>query len=241
MQNFNNSKIGVLIKTSFVDYPGCIAAALFVRGCNMRCPYCYNKDLVLGNVSDEEMVSFDQILEHLQKRKKVLTGFVISGGEPTISPYTEKLILEAKKLGYKIKLDTNGLCPEKLEYYINSPALCPDFIAMDIKTSLNKYSLLKPQGNLDAESNILKSIELISKLPAEQREFRTVLIPPLVSEQEIIEIAEILPKDASWMFAKFRPGECIDSEYNKIKPYNDLQYSELEKLASTYIPKAQLR
>ncbi len=234
-------KIGVLVKTSFVDFPGTIATALFLRGCNLKCPYCYNRDLVIGEPDPEEMVSFDQVINHLEKRKKVIAGFVISGGEPTISPYTENLIVEARKLGYKIKLDTNGLSPEKLAYFLDNKDLRPDFVAMDVKTSPSKYHLLKPQDGHDSEKALTASIELVSALPKSCREFRTVLVPVLVTDSDIREIATLLPKDATWKLGKFRTGECIDPNYNKIQPYNDLQYKELTTIASGLIPNTETR
>lgn len=94
-------KIGSLIKTSTVDYPGRIAAAIFLHGCNLRCPYCYNIDLVTGKVDDYDAISFNELIAHLEKRKNVLSGFVISGGEPTISPYLPQLIFEGKKEAIK--------------------------------------------------------------------------------------------------------------------------------------------
>lgn len=235
-------KIGALVKTSFVDFPGKVAAALFLYGCNLRCPYCYNKDLVTGLPPEADMNSFSEILLHLEKRKNVLTGFVISGGEPTISPYTEELILEAKKLGYYIKLDTNGMFPEKIKHYLNTPALKPDFIALDIKTAPNRYDLMLPGSKVDVlETNLRKTIKLVASLPENMREFRTVLVPSLVAEQDIEQIASLLPKDASWRLSRFRPGECIDSSFNNIHPYTDEEYNNLLAKASNLITNVDIR
>ena len=229
--------IGALVKTSLVDFPKKVSSALFLYGCNLRCPYCYNKDLVTGSFEDFEAVSFDNVISHLLKRKNVLSGFVISGGEPCISPYLKLLIAEAHKLGYAVKLDTNGTFPEKIEELLKDKLCCPDFIAMDVKTSLDKYHIL---GCSDTE-NIEKSITIISELPTDKREFRTVLVPPLVDMDNIGKIAALLPKDASWQFANFKPGNCLEDNYNKIIPYTQSQIEELVNSAKTIIKGANLR
>ena len=229
--------IGALVKTSLVDFPKKVSSALFLYGCNLRCPYCYNKDLVTGSFKDFEAVSFDDVISHLLKRKNVLSGFVISGGEPCISPYLKPLIVEVHKLGYAVKLDTNGTFPEKIEELLKDKLCCPDFIAMDVKTSLDKYHIL---GCSDTE-NIEKSINIISELPTDKREFRTVLVPPLVDMDNIGKIAALLPKDASWQFANFKPGNCLDDSYNKIIPYTQSQIEELVNSAKTIIKGANLR
>ena len=229
--------IGALVKTSLVDFPKKVSSALFLYGCNLRCPYCYNKDLVTGSFEDFEAVSFNDVIAHLQKRKNVISGFVISGGEPCISPYLKPLIAQAHELGYAVKLDTNGTFPEKIEELLKDKACCPDFIAMDVKTSLDKYQLL---GCKDTKK-IERSIKIISELPTEKREFRTVLVPPLVDMDNITKIANLLPKDASWQFANFKPGNCLEDRYNKIIPYTQSQIEELINSAKTIIKGANLR
>lgn len=239
-------KIGVLIKTTAVDFPSVLAASVFLTGCNLRCPYCYNKTLVTNSLSKEEGVTFEEIINHLEKRKNVLKGFVISGGEPLLSPHLEPLIKEAKKLGYKIKIDTNGTLPFLLEKIIENPELAPDFIAMDVKTSIEKTNLLMPfcEDNFQIEKvqdSIKESIKILSKLPTEKREFRSVLVPPLMGKTEIEQIAQLLPKDASWQFAQFRNENCLDPEYNNISPYIEKEAIELVDFAKQFIKNANLR
>ena len=211
---------GVLVKTTLVDYPGRIAAVFFVEGCNLRCPYCYNADLVVRN-KQYETVSFDEVLEHLIHRKNVLSGFVISGGEPLLYSSIQEIILQVRNLGYKVKLDTNGMMPDRLEYLIKSEA-CPDFIALDVKTVPERYTVLG--SGCTGAANIRKSIQLLSQLPAEQREFRTVLVPSLVQQTDINIIASLLPQDAAWMMTNFRPGNCVDDRYNHLIPYTDMRF-----------------
>ena len=239
-------KIGVLITTTAVDFPSVLATSVFLTGCNLRCPYCYNKALVTNNLSSEEGVTLEEVINHLEKRKNVLKGLVISGGEALLSPHLEPLIKEAKNLGYKIKIDTNGTLPFLLEKLIQNTELCPDFIAMDIKTSLEKTGLLmpfcdNPEQIYKIQESIKESIKILSNFPTEKREFRTVLVPPLVNKSDIEKISKLLPKDTSWQFAQFRNENCLDSNYNEISPYIEKDALELVQYAKTFIPKANLR
>ncbi len=242
----NSERVGMLIKTSLVDYPGHVAAAVFLHGCNLRCPYCYNTDLVTG-ILPSDAATYSEIIAHLEKRRNVIKGFVISGGEALLSPWTEKLIHDARSLGYLIKLDTNGMATDRLRNLMNDPALCPDFIALDIKTSPEKYSMLLPgkvfdeQGIAALAQTIKDSIELVSTLPSSRREFRTVLVPPLVSEKDIAAIGQLLPEDASWQFANFRNDHCVDRLYEGIPPYISKETEALVTLAKQFVPNAVLR
>lgn len=241
----NNKKIGALVRTSLVDFPGMICASLFLKHCNLRCPYCYNGQLVTDTEKEENLVTMEEVLEHLNKRKNVLSGFVISGGEALLFPHLKQLISEAKKLGYKIKLDTNGTLPESLKELIEDKNLCPDFIAMDLKTSPEKYhSFLNARKLSDPiiyETSLAQSVKLISTLPPEQREFRTVLVPTLIKEDDIKKIAALLPADASWRFAQFSGGNCLEPLYNALQPYNDKEAERLVSIARTLIKDSCLR
>ena len=242
-----SKKAGVLVKTSLVDFPGHVSCTVFLHGCNLRCPYCYNTELVTKNIdSIEGIVTVQEIIDHLEKRKNVLTGFVLSGGEALISPFLEILLKEARNRGYRVKLDTNGTNPDKLGHLLSNPELKPDFIAMDLKTSPKKTGLLLPQ--LDGSpviqtlaERIKKTASLLAELPSDMREYRTVLVPPLVSENDITEMAELLPHVASWQFAQFRNDNCIDSSYMNITPYTQTEAEAIVKKASSLIPGAALR
>lgn len=252
-------KLGVLIKTTLVDFPGIVASSFFFRGCNLLCPYCYNAGLVLNadekklngckeeTFENDEFVSKDELFLHLEKRKNVIKGLVLSGGEALMSPLLCEILEFAKKLGLKTKLDTNGTLPEKLQKIIENPLTHPDFIAVDVKTSPEKYSKLCGEKNNYAtfenlNQKLLESIKIISSnyLP-ENYEVRTVLVPRLVTENDIKNIAKILPKDATWKFQAFQAGNCISDEYNKIEPYTYEEMQELVALAKSYLSKADLR
>lgn len=239
---------GVLVKTTLVDFPGIVAGSFFLKGCNLRCPYCYNKGLIDNSDSDDSLNSINDLFFHLEKRKAILHGIVISGGEPLLNPYTPFIIKKAKSLGYKIKLDTNGTLPYELEAFLQNPELKPDYIAMDIKTTPEKYATLlcnpksKYIGNTSHFITSIKhSISLLSELPADQREFRTVLVPNLIDKETIIKIAEILPEDANWFFSQFRNQNCLNPDYNNITPFSDSQITALLETAKKYIKNSKLR
>lgn len=250
MKDFADEKKCVLVKTTLLDFPGRVAAACFVRGCDLRCPYCYNAPLVEENFKENfsgrgesppQFVSASEVVAHLERRRKVLTGFVLSGGEPLCDfPLAKNLILNARSLGYKIKLDTNGTFPERLEELISDERLAPDYVALDVKTSPERYAELGAEGEVLGEK-ISRSIKIVSALPCERREFRTVLYPPILGKREVERIARILPKDASWFFAQFQNESCLSPEAEKVAPYSDGQAEELVSLAKRFVPNATLR
>lgn len=257
---------GILVKTTCVDFPGHLAGSFFLKGCNLRCPYCYNRNLVLGfkagnddDFSDEKWLgnpsapdgtlnTIKDLFSHLEKRQGILQGLVISGGEPLLNPYTPVIVKRAKSLGYKIKLDTNGTLPEELEAFLNDDVLRPDFIAMDIKTTPKRYAteICNKKSPFFGkteyfEKKIIRCARLVANLPQEQREYRTVLVPPLVQKADIQKISELIPKDASWQFAQFKNENCLDPAYDKIQPYTDAEAEELVSYAKSFIAGAALR
>lgn len=252
-----------LQKTSLVNYPRRIAAAVFLPGCNLRCPYCYNGELACASVVEgpvrkslqsgaNDYVPIEAVYEHIEKRKSVLQGLVISGGEALLSPVLSELILRARNAGLAVKLDTNGLLPDSLSTLLHDPALCPDMIAFDIKTAPSRYNELKfcrleestsgvqqPDATLKRTMAILRQKETFCR-PVEI-EYRTVLVPSLVAAEDICAIAELLPSDAAWFFAPFLPGNCLNPAWNAIRPYTQAETEALIRLAQTKIPNSRLR
>lgn len=170
-----------------------------------------------------------------------MTGFVLSGGEPLCDfALAKNLISNARALGYKIKLDTNGTFPERLEEILSDERLAPDYVALDVKTSPERYGELRAEAKGLGE-RISRSIKIVSALPCERREFRTVLYPPLLERREVERIASLLPNDASWFFAQFQNESCLSPEAEKIAPYSDGQTEELVDLAKRFVPNAALR
>lgn len=199
-----------------------------------------------------DYVPIEAVYEHIEKRKTVLQGFVISGGEALLSPVLPELILRARKAGLAVKLDTNGLLPDALSALLHDQALCPDMIALDIKTAPSRYNELNfccPAGTAPAaqqpEAALKRTLMILQQKEEFSRpieiEYRTVLVPPLVAAADVGAISEQLPVDAAWFFASFLPGNCLNPAWNEIRPYTQAETETLIRLAQTKIPNSRLR
>ena len=189
-------KIGGFQKTSLLDYPEKISAIIWTVGCNFNCPFCYNKDLVTGNVGN---IPEKEILDYLEKRKNMLEGLVISGGEPLMQKDITAFCEKIKKLGYEIKIDTNGTFPEKLQELVDKNLV--DYIDMDVKAPKNKYDELA--GKKVDIKKIQKSIEIIQKSGLDY-EFKTTFVPGLLKQKDIIEIGKWLEGSKKFYLQQFK-------------------------------------
>ena len=178
--------IGGFQKMTVQDFPGKIACIIFTHGCNFKCPFCHNACLV---VEENDFVSEDEILTYLNERKGILDGVCISGGEPLIhGEDVFALMRKIKGLGFLIKLDTNGYFPDRLKFAIDSGLV--DYVAMDIKNSLEKYALTTGVNSIDTE-NIKKSIQIIMSSGVDY-EFRTTVTNELHTPQDFVKIGELI-------------------------------------------------
>jgi pyruvate formate lyase activating enzyme len=219
-------KIKNVEKSSTVDYPPYISAVVFLSGCNFRCPFCYNKELVDEN-SNLPDIPMDEFIEWLKTRHGKLDAVVITGGEPTI--HGQKLVdfcSIIKSLGFKIKLDTNGSNPELVKFLINEGFI--DYIAMDIKSDAMHYD--KACGIKVSMYDILQSINIImsSGLPYE---FRTTIVPGLHDDNTIKGIASMIKGSPKYAIQQFKPINTLDPEYIKIVPFSE---SEMEKFKKDF-------
>lgn len=245
-----------LEKTTLVNFPGRVASAIFLPGCNMRCPFCYNAELALASSVDgiktenstNQFYSLEDVFIFLEKRKHIISGVVITGGEPFASPHLQKVIEQIKKLNLALKIDTNGLFPKILKELLLNEILCPQMVAIDIKTSPNRY--IELMGNTQVKSDTItkKVIESLNILrdhkvahPNFMVDYRTVLVPTLVGEKEIKEMASFIPEDASWNFAEFMNANCLNHEWNNLKPYSNNEVEHLVKIAQSRVKHAKLR
>lgn len=198
--------IGGLEKLSLIDYPDHLAAIIFTQGCNFRCHFCYNPMLVLPqkeagkrNIEDPSSIESEDLLLFLKERFGRLEGVVITGGEPTMHKDLPEFIAKIKKLGYLVKLDTNGTNPLMLEKLIKAKLI--DYIAMDIKGSAKNYE--KVVGVKIDFKKIEKSVRIImtSNLPYE---FRTTLVPGLVDQQSFKEMGQLIKGAKQWYLQRFK-------------------------------------
>jgi pyruvate formate lyase activating enzyme len=191
--------IGGLQKLSFIDYPDRLAAVVFTQGCNWRCPWCHNPGL-LNPATAQPGPGANDVLTFLESRKGRVDAVVITGGEPTLQPDLGDFITALRKLGYPVKLDTNGSRPEVLKDLLEKQLL--DFIAMDLKAPPAKCNAAI--GTAFAFPTLQRSIDLIgqSGLP---HHFRTTVVPGLHEEADAAVLAALIPPASPWIIQAFRP------------------------------------
>ena len=179
-------KLGGLVKFTLIDFPGTPAAIVFTQGCNFRCRYCHNPELVYPHLFTESMPE-EEVMAFLQRRRGTLEGVVISGGEPTLQEDLVRFMAQVKALGYKTKLDTNGTRPEVLKELIDKKLV--DFIAMDLKAPLEKYAAIT---GVEANSTVLReSMSLIVKSGLAYQ-FRTTYDKEVLTDDDIAAISQIV-------------------------------------------------
>ena len=210
--------IAGLQKTSVIDFPGNICSTIFVSGCNLRCRYCYNRDLVLNSTS----LSFylqEEVLNFFQQRKSLLDGVCISGGEPTLQEDLPQFVYEIKKIGLQVKLDSNGTFPQVI-YHLLEKALV-DYIAVDIKAPLDKYSDITSQDLSPGLILSLKeTIELLINSTSIDYEFRTTVIPGIIHIEDITAIARQIKGAEKYVLQQFQPySQLMDPLLLEHKPY----------------------
>ncbi len=185
-------------KLTLLDYPGYLAAIIFTQGCNFQCPFCQNSTLIDNKIKGT--ITEQEVLEYLEKRKNVLDGLCISGGEPLLQRGLESFIRKVKDLGYKVKLDTNGSNPDKLKKLLDNNLL--DYVAMDIKNDFNNYDKICGLNKINIDK-IKESMKLLvgSKV---KYEFRTTLIKEYHNVDSVKEIYKSLDKKASTIYKILR-------------------------------------
>jgi len=223
--------IGGIIPVSFVDYPEQIATTIFISGCNFRCGYCHNPDLVFGKT---KTTTEAEVFEYLFKaRGRWIDAVCISGGEPTQYLGLKQFIHKIKKMGLLVKLDTNGTHPEIL-YDLDI-----DYLAMDFKTSLGRYCELTGVKNI--EEKISSSLDYILNQNNFDYEIRTTLVPSLVGPKEISEMSQMLKGVKKWILQPFRNIKTIDPNFKKIIPFDKATCEKILKTAQEKIPHTSLR
>ncbi len=221
-------------KTTLLDYPGHVAATIFTGGCNFRCPFCYNGDLVL-NPASQPLVQPEDVFTHLKKRRGILEGVCITGGEPALQPDLPDFIRKVKKLGYLVKLDTNGYSPQVLRGLLEEGTV--DYVAMDVKASLPNYPNAAGCPGLDI-SRIEESIALLKscKIPYE---FRTTVVRGIHTAEEFDHIGQLLSGCRAYYLQSFRENENVIQEGFGAFPRETLE--EFAQRAGKYIDKVELR
>lgn len=191
-------------KLTLLDYPGHLAATIFLGGCNMRCPFCHNASLVTKAASQPTLPP-EEIISSLAKRKNILEGVCISGGEPTLYPDLPDLIKEIKALGFHVKLDTNGTNPAMLKSLVKDQLI--DFVAMDIKNSRGKYSLTSGISDINLKL-IEESISYLLSSPLEY-EFRTTVVKEHHTNEDMLSIGQWIEGAKAYYLQQYKDSGDI--------------------------------
>ncbi|MFP4417977.1 MAG: anaerobic ribonucleoside-triphosphate reductase activating protein [Chitinispirillaceae bacterium] len=224
--------LGGWLKNSFIDFPGTVSTVLFFSGCNLRCPYCHNPDLVAGR--NDLSSQSDQIWSFLQRRKGMIDGVVFSGGEPTIHPHVPTLCHQIRDMGYKIKLDSNGLLPKVVE------KSAPDYFALDIKTTPSLYYRLGASYG-DISHRLGQSIELVKSM-GEKAEVRITVAPTLIDMEVVQELSEML-KGVTRVFLQplNQRVPLLSPHYNSIKSISEQEIEQYRHMLSFAVGSCKIR
>jgi len=223
-------KFSGIQKTSLIDYTDHISTILFTAGCNLRCPYCHNWRIVLDYKGP--FLSEDQAINILEERRKFIDHIVITGGEPTIHKDLTFFLRRLKKLGYKIKLDSNGMLPR----VINKALPYIDYIAVDVKTSLDLYPLLKARN----PKSILQTINLLKRSKIDY-EFRCTVAPGFVDEEILPRMGEMVKGAKRFAFQQFVPEDTLDPDYKSKEPFSNEKIALFRDIMSDYVEEVILR
>lgn len=231
------------IKTSLIEYPGKIVSVVFTGGCNFRCPFCQNPDLVL-NSDSLPSINADEIISHLVSQKKWLDGLAITGGEPMIYKALSDFIRKVKKEEFLVEIETNGTNPQMLKDLIADKLI--DYVALDIKAVpvWEKYKRAAGINNEDLLRKVKESVEVLLKSNSEinfDYEFRTTVVPGLIEKGDILGIARQIKGAKKYVLQQFLPKITLDKQYGRLKPYSKETLEEMRKKAGDYVEVCQVR
>ena len=222
-------------KLTLLDFPGVVACTLFTAGCNFRCPWCHNAGLVLPE-ENPDLLEGDEVLSFLEKRKGVLDGVCVTGGEPLLQAELPDFLKRVKDLGYRVKLDTNGSFPEKLEALVRENLA--DRVAMDIKNGPSRYAETVGLRNLDLSAVTASKDFLLSD--AVDYEFRTTVVRGLHTEESLLEAADWIRGAKQWFLQQFKDsGNLIHGE--GLSAFSEDEMQRLLETIQKTNPAAQLR
>ncbi|MGD0803706.1 MAG: anaerobic ribonucleoside-triphosphate reductase activating protein [Candidatus Bathyarchaeia archaeon] len=222
-------------RLSLSDYPGKICANLIIPGCNFRCPYCSEGKLIFEFIPMPKIPE-DDVIAFLHPRLGFLDGVCITGGEPTIHRDLPAFLGRLKSIGSLVKLDTNGSHPGRLAHALGKKLV--DYVAMDVKFPLKKYE--EKAGYRITPEELLDSIQLIRRSGVDY-EFRTTLVPGIVDEKDLLEIAETLRGSKRYVLQGFKNGSTLSKECEDVKPYSLSEMEEFRDLVEPFVGEAKLR
>ena len=222
-------------RLSLRDYPGKICSNLIIPGCNFRCPYCSEGEIIFDFIPMPK-ISEDEVIAFLHPRLGFLDGVCVTGGEPTIHRELPAFLERLKSIGSLVKLDTNGSHPKRLAHVLGRKFV--DYVAMDIKMPLKRYK--ETIGYSITPSELLDSIQLIRRSGVDY-EFRTTVVPGLVDEDDLVEIANTLRGSKRYVLQGFKPGSTLSKTCADTEPYNVEVMRQFRDLVAPYVGEARLR
>ena len=229
-------RVSGLERSSLLDYPGKISAIIFTHGCNLRCPYCHNPELVIEGFNKDGSFSEKDILSFLESRKGKLDALVITGGEPLVQSNLLPFIKKVKEMGFLIKLDTNGTFPDRLKDFIETGFI--DYIAMDVKYPKVEY--VKNSMIPEIAKKIERSIKIIMDSGLDY-EFRTTYVKPLHSLESAEGIGQMIKGAKNYYIQNFRPGKTIDPTLTKENSFTTKELEQIKKIIEKYVEDVQIR
>ena len=224
-----------LQKLTLLDFPEKMACTLFTFGCNFRCPFCHNASLVLSDRADSAAIPEEEFFSFLQKRRGILEGVCITGGEPTLQPDLPAFIRRIKAMGYAVKLDTNGYRPAVLKALVNEGLL--DYVAMDVKNSLPRYA--ETVGIPEADTALIEeSLDFLmaGHVPFE---FRTTLVRGLHTPESVADMGKRLAGDERFFLQTFEDSGDLIGE--GLSGFDRSETEALLAVLCKYVPNAQIR
>ena len=226
-------KLHGIQKMTLLDFPGVVSCTIFLGGCDFRCPFCHNFELIDGTA--QPVMDDDELISFLESRKALLDGVAITGGEPCLHPDLPELISRIRAAGYKVKLDTNGYHPEMLERILADGLV--DYVAMDIKNSPEKYALTCGLESIDMDK-IYKSISLLMNGGTDY-EFRTTVVEELHDENDFEKIGEMIKGSRRYFLQRFTDRDSV--------PYGNLSAPSFDsmrkyaEIARKFVSETELR
>jgi pyruvate formate lyase activating enzyme len=223
------------LKTSLIDFPGRLASVLFLSGCDFRCPYCHNAALVDERRAgaEDDLAPLKEFYGYLDKRKSLLSGVVISGGEPLLHEETPAIADAIREKGLAVKLDTNGSYPERIA------AVGADYVALDLKTSRAAYGRVAP-GISETGAKVLETLAYL-RSSGTPFEIRVTCAPGIVGPSELEVLSLSFESGDEVLLQEFRPGGCLDPTFDRVEPYTRAEMEGLLAIVKRRVPKARVR
>lgn len=226
--------ISGLQKLTLIDYPGKLAATVFLSSCNFLCPWCYSSELVLPEkIKDQPIIPEKELFDFLKEKKGLIEGVVVCGGEPTLQKELGNFIKKIKKMDYSVKLDTNGSNPKMLKSLIDRNLI--DYVAMDIKLPKERYKdLFLKIDDIEKSIDILKQDKI-------DYEFRTTIVPTIHKKEDIVQITRWISGAKKYYLQNFKPEKTLDPSFEKIKPYSEKYLLGIKKAISPFFEICEVR